>query len=324
MNLKTLFPFLLFIILAICVCLTVLDTPNVEAEGFSVSHNNTIENYWIAPDSTQIPTTEEGNIIRYGKKLIQHTSFYFGPKGIIAQITNGMNCQNCHLQSGTKVWGNNYGAVAANYPKQRPRSGKLESVFTRINDCFQRSLNGQKIDTNSIEMKAISSYILWLGKKEPKGRIPNGSGLMKLELLTRSANLENGASLYNLHCKNCHQSNGEGILNSDSTEYVYPPLWGKHSYNIGAGMHCISKLAGFIKPNMPFGVAHLSMVLTDEQAWDIAAFVNSQKRPSMDLKNDWPDIAKKPMDYPFGPYTDQLTEHQHKYGPYVNVAISKK
>ena len=74
---------------------------------------------------------------------------------------------------------------------------------------------------------------------------------------------------------------------------------------------------------MPFGTDWRSPKLTDEEAWDVAAFVNSQPRPTMDLGKDWPDIATKPFDHPFGPYTDGFSEVQHKYGPFQPI-IDKK
>jgi len=55
---------------------------------------------------------------------------------------------------------------------------------------------------------------------------------------------------------------------------------------------------------------------TDEEAWDVAAYVNSQSRPSKDLSADWPKIAAKPVDHPFGPFSDGFDEKQHKYGPF--------
>ncbi|MCB0768664.1 MAG: cytochrome C, partial [Flavobacteriales bacterium] len=64
--------------------------------------------------------------------------------------------------------------------------------------------------------------------------------------------------------------------------------------------------------------------LTDEEAWDVAAFVNSQPRPVKDLTGDWPDISKKPIDHPFGPYSDTFTETQHKYGPFGPIAEARK
>ena len=74
---------------------------------------------WKAPDSTLIPETPEGDMIRYGRELISHTAKYLGPKGKVRAVSNGMNCQNCHLRGGTVPFGNNYAAVASSYPKFR-------------------------------------------------------------------------------------------------------------------------------------------------------------------------------------------------------------
>ena len=63
--------------------------------------------------------------ISYGKDLILHTSKYFGPKGTLAQNSNGMNCTNCHLQGGTVFYGNNYEAFFANYQNFGERCVKL-------------------------------------------------------------------------------------------------------------------------------------------------------------------------------------------------------
>jgi len=56
-----------------------------------------------------------------------HTSKYLGPNGTVMQISNGMNCQNCHLDAGTRPWGNNYAAVLTTYPKYRARSGMIKT-----------------------------------------------------------------------------------------------------------------------------------------------------------------------------------------------------
>eukprot|EP01136_Pigoraptor_vietnamica_P006288 Opistho-1_new@39053 len=94
---------------------------------------------WTGAGIYQLPVDGDGAEIRYGRELIVNTALYLGPKGTVAQITNGMNCQNCHLEAGTKPWGNNYGAVAATYPRYRDRSGSLESIEKRVNDCIERS-----------------------------------------------------------------------------------------------------------------------------------------------------------------------------------------
>ena len=144
---------------------------------------------WLAPDTAAIPHNDEGKIIRYGRDLIARTSYYLGPQGTVMNISNGMNCQNCHLEAGTKPFGNNYGAVAANYPKFRPRSGGLESIEKRVNDCLERSLNGKSLDSLSKEMRAIVAYIHWLGKDVIKGEKVPGSGLLEVSWISRAANV---------------------------------------------------------------------------------------------------------------------------------------
>jgi thiosulfate dehydrogenase len=68
---------------------------------------------------------------------------------------------------------------------------------------------------------------------------------------------------------------------------------------------------------MPFGQTDFhNPQLSNEDAWDVAAFVNAQPRPQKDLSKDWPDISKKPVDHPFGPYSDGFDEQQHKFGPF--------
>lgn len=277
------------------------------------------ELYWRAPDTLQLRVHQDAERISYGRELIVHTSRYLGPRGSVAQVSNGMNCQNCHLDAGTRIFGNNYSAVAATYPKFRARSGEVENFEKRINDCFQRSLNGIGLSPDSKEMQAIVAYLKWLGKDVPGSTRPAGVGLVALPFLTREADSTKGATAYQALCAQCHGSNGEGRSSAAEGEWQYPPLWGPNSYNIGAGLFRLSKFAAYIKANMPYGVSFEKPLLSDEQCWDIAAFVNSQPRPTMDLSADWPEVAKKPFDHPFGPFEDEWTERQHKYGPFAQM-----
>jgi len=274
---------------------------------------------WQPPDTAQIPATDEGRLIRYGRDLIANTSRYLGPRGKMAAISNGMNCQNCHLEAGTKNWGNNYGGVFSTYPKYRDRSGSLETICRRINDCLQRSLNGQPLDTAGQEITAILAYMKWLGKNVPKGIKPKGTGIRELPFLSRAADPEKGRSVYQLSCQRCHGAQGNGTLNADSTGYTYPPLWGENSFNTGAGLFRLSRLAGYVKDNMPFDRTKDSPPLSDEEAWDVAAFINSRPRPEKAFPKDWPDITRKPVDHPFGPYADSFSTEQHKYGPFKPI-----
>jgi thiosulfate dehydrogenase len=282
---------------------------------------------WTAPSlfTDRSVQGEERALVIYGEDLIANTSKYLGPNGSVAHITNGMNCQNCHLNAGRKTWGNNYGAVAANYPKFRERSGSIETVYKRVNDCMERSLNGSALDSNSREMKAMIAYIKWVGYTVPKDSTPKGAGIKAPEYLDRAASPEKGLVVYTAKCQSCHGANGEGLMAADAKSYTYPPLWGEHSYNIGAGLFRLSRFAGYVRDNMPFNQAtHRNPALTDEESWDVAAFVNSRPRPSKDLSKDWPNISKKPIDHPFGPYTDGFNEQQHKFGPFKPIIEARK
>jgi thiosulfate dehydrogenase len=328
----------LLVILLIFIALSPLiysygdDLGRIFARMFDIKENHidtstksadTVE-YWSAPDPGSISDPEKKKLVEYGQELIAHTSIYLGPNGSVAQMTNGMNCQNCHLDAGTRVFGNNYGSVASTYPKFRARSGSNEDIYKRVNDCFERSLNGKPLDTLSREMQAIKSYIEFLGSNVEKGTTAYGSGLKELAFLDRACDPAKGKDVYIAKCQSCHQADGSGQAKDGINEYLYPPLWGENSYNEGAGLYRISNFARYVKYNMPLGATHANPQLTDEEAWDLAAFVNSQPHPKAHFPADWPDVSKKPVDHPFGPYTDGFTEEQHKYGPFKPIVEHRK
>jgi thiosulfate dehydrogenase len=318
-------PVVLLIIVIVFVSLT--EILNTFKSSNTISFGITKDSTWVPPSlfvDNQLKG-EEREMVIYGEDIIANTSRYFGPHGSVAAITNGMNCQNCHLNAGRKNWGNNYSAVFSTYPKFRERSGTMETIYKRVSDCFERSLNGTAPDSSSIEYQAIYAYIKWVGQDVKKGEKPIGSGIEKLPFMDRAADPARGKQVYTAQCQSCHGNNGAGQLSLNGVSYEYPPLWGEHSYNNGAGLFRLSNFAGYIKSNMPFKTStHDNPLLTNEEAWDVAAYVNSQPRPKKDLSKDWPDISKKPFDHPYGPYTDGFNEAQHKYGPYAPILAKQK
>ncbi len=282
-------------------------------------NTNPVADIWKAPDVATIPKGKTGDMIRYGRELLAHTANYLGPKGSIAYFSNGMNCQNCHLDGGSRIFGNNYAGFIASYPKMSNRSGKVEPASERIAECFERSLAGRSPDTNGREIQAMLAYMKWLGQNVKKGKPLYGTATEKLPYLNYAADPLKGKAVYVSMCKKCHGANGEGLLAADKSSYIYPPLWGNHSYNDGAGMYRLGNFAGFVKDNMPFGATYQNPQLTNEQAWNVAAFVNSQPRPHRDQHNDWQNLKNKPIDAPFGPYADKFSQQQHKYGPFKPI-----
>jgi cytochrome c len=136
--------------------------------------------------------------------------------------------------------------------------------------------------------------------------------------------------IYVNNCASCHGKNGDGQWNADSSTYVYPPLWGPHSYQRGSSPYRVVKSARFIKANMPYKIATWQKpFLSDEQCLDVAAFINDDRihfRP--DKKNrsipDYPDARTKPIDYGFGPFIDTFSEMQHKFGPFKPIVEYRK
>jgi len=314
-------------IIAIPIVLHYQQSVNVNSalqDSVNATQNKDLTVYWKAPDLNVIGDSALKSQVSYGRDLIAQTANYFGPGGSISKTANGLNCQNCHLDAGTRVWGNNFGSVASLYPKFRPRSGTVESIYKRVNDCFERSLNGKAIDTAGKEMKAIVAYIFYLGSNVEKGKKAEGSGFRDLAYLDRAADPVKGQLVYTTRCLSCHQPDGGGVWDTARSQFLYPALWGKNSYNDAAGLYRIIGFAKYVKYNMPQGTTYDHPQLTDEEAWDVAAFVNSQSRPHMNTPFDWPDITKKPVDHPFGPYADEFSAARHKYGPFAAIEEVQK
>jgi thiosulfate dehydrogenase len=67
---------------------------NSSSNGYAVADTRT---FMARLEYYQIP--ESDSMARYGHQLISKTSYYLGPNGTVAQISNGMNCQNCPLMA---------------------------------------------------------------------------------------------------------------------------------------------------------------------------------------------------------------------------------
>ena len=199
----------LLVLIVLSVVLYLL--PSVQKPG--IQKKDSPVNSWIAPDTSELNYAAADSLIRYGKHIIEHTALYFGPKGSVAAITNGMNCQNCHLEAGTRLYGNNFALTASTYPKYRDRSGRLESMEFRINECLQRSLNGKKIDSLSLQMRAMVAYIKWVGKNIIIGSKPPGTGTNELPYMEKTADTLKGKATYLSKCMPCHGQNGGGLWN---------------------------------------------------------------------------------------------------------------
>ena len=133
-----------------------------------------------------------------------------------------------------------------------------------------------------------------------------------------------GKAVYDVHCASCHGENGEGIKNEGlANGYLYPPLWGKDSYNKGAGMYRTLKAMDFIKANMPLGATHQNPILTDEEAYNVAVYMNlnEHERPEKENREkDFPDAAVKAPDA----YIQGKDSEDRRFGPFGQFIKTNK
>jgi thiosulfate dehydrogenase len=235
------------------------------------------------PSFDAIPSTPDGEKVRFGHHLIVNTRELAKPF-----VGNDLSCSNCHLDAGRKIGAGTFVGVTHAYPRYRPRVGDVSSLEERIDECFERSLNGRALPADSPEMAALLAYMAWLSQDVPPAGTISWLGFPSLTP-TRQPDTRNGQRLHMHLCAGCHGIDGHGTM-------VAPPLWGPRSYNIGSGMARMGKAAAFIQANMPFTRPGL---LSDDEAYDVAAFMNSQLRPDYPPKaHDWPK-GDKPDDIPY-------------------------
>ncbi|RIA09504.1 thiosulfate dehydrogenase [Flavobacteriaceae bacterium MAR_2010_72] len=261
--------------------------------------------------------------IKLGYELFVNTPKYLGPNNgnpEKAYAGNNLACNNCHLAAGTKPYSAPLIGIIQRFPQFRGRENKIGTIEERINGCFERSMNGRVLPPDSDEMKAFVSYLNYLSRYAPKNGQVIGQGFMDVKIPDRAIDLNHGKQVFETHCVLCHTITGQGEKNPDGITYLYPPLWGDDSFNNGAGMNRVITAAEFIKANMPFGTTFNNIILTDEEIYDVSGYINQMERPvKANLELDFPDLLKKPVSTPYGPYADDFSLEQHQKGPFQPI-----
>ena len=238
---------------------------------------------FLPPSPDAIPGDLRGERIRLGYEVVVRTQDYAKP-----YVGNGLNCTNCHLDAGLNPNAASFVGLSRVYPEYRARADRRMTLADRINECFERSLNGKPLPADSSKLQAVVAYIEWLSKNVPAGTPVPWRGIPRITA-SRPADAVSGKHVFEKKCVFCHGSQGQGTM-------AGPPLWGPDSYNIAAGMARVSVAASFIKANMPRG---WGWSVTDDEAYDVAAYINSQPRPDFSGKvHDWPK-GGKPADAPY-------------------------
>lgn len=190
-----------------------------------------------------------------------------------------LHCSSCHLSAG----GNSDAAWWVDLGSEYPTRPQLQG---RINHCFTNSLNGIALctpaskgkkgncDTNT-DMNAITTYMQWLDEQAAALPLCNTVDHGYPPIANLTGNATNGQNIFVQKCAVCHRLDGQGRYESNT--YYRPALWGPRSFNQAAGMFSDpALLAAFVRWNMPLMAGGL---LTDQEAWDVEAFLHSKPRP---------------------------------------------
>ena len=240
------------------------------------------------PETWQPPVVDstpddplEASIYR-GLALITHTR-----DSLPAFVGGNLVCTSCHLDEGRRPNAAPLMGVMARFPRFIDRAGAVVPIEDRINYCFTRSLSGSRLPAESREMQDIVAYLAYISKGVPTGEHVRGEGFATMPRMF--GDQTSGKKLFVDNCVRCHGNDGAGIG-------PVPSLWGAKSFSIAASMARIERAASFIRHNMPFDKPGS---LTDQQAYDIAAYITSFPRPDQPGKeNDWP-TGGAPTDVPY-------------------------
>lgn len=236
---------------------------------------------WYAVNVRDIPTGEEGDLVRYGHALVSDTAREIGKSAADPAkrfAGNDLTCSNCHLNAGLQPFAAPFVSTFASFP-MLVDDGVI-TLRERINGCMQRSMNGKELPEGGRELEALIAYIKFLGKGTPVGDRVAGMGLLPLSKPPLEPDATRGEKVYAERCVSCHKDDGQGeARTSPAVGYVIPPLWGDGSFNSAAGMAKLPYAAAYIRANMPLGVTYRDPVLSEQQAWDVAAFMISKPRP---------------------------------------------
>ena len=234
--------------------------------------------------SAQEPVSKEqvddklAEVVKLGESIVENTMTHPMSKGYVG---NALNCTSCHLDNGRHEKAGTFLGTATAYPAWSPRENRVITLEDRVLNCFMRSCNGTRPPLGSEVSVAVTAYITSLSQGQTlrmNSKRPIGPGAIKLlAVKPDQADIQRGAALYTSRCTECHLKDGQGDKDN-------PPVWGERSYNDGAGLSSMENLAAWLKVAMPLDDTDL----TDQQALDIAAYVNSHKRSHFEISKHLP------------------------------------
>ncbi len=226
------------------------------------------------PPEPALPPGELGKVVKLGKQLFDETATHPLTR---PYVRNALSCASCHPDSGAHPTAGTLVGAATAYPAWSPREDTAITLEDRVLNCFMRSLDGIRPPNGSEPSVALTAYLTWLSTNLPvhlNPEFPLGPRSARKPVVDRAkVSVDRGRRLFVERCAPCHGEDGQT-----------PPVWGPRSFNAGAGLADVSRLAGWLRVAMPPD----GPLSSDTDAIDVAAFVNSQPRPDFVLKDHLP------------------------------------
>jgi thiosulfate dehydrogenase len=276
--------------------------------GPLIPARTTIVTAWDFPENPASDATLDDSKlsqeIRLGFRIFMNT-----PREAARFAPGAMSCNNCHLNGGQREKSLPLVNVAGMFPEYNKRAGRLFTLGDRVVDCFLRSENatgametggassGEEAAAptpSSKEVLAVTAYLTWLSRGSEIGKNPSWRGQNTIA----AANLvpidkldsQKGETIFVDRCRSCHGADGQGVTIGDKRA---GPLWGPNSWNDGAGAARVYTLAGIVRYSMPYLDPGS---LTDEDAQEVAAFIDAKPRPAYPFKQMDYRVDKLPPD----------------------------
>jgi|SRR5271166_2090636 len=145
---------------------------------------------WAVPEVDALPMDAFGRTVGVGRDLIVNTAATIGPEASDPAKRfsgNGLECQSCHLDAGTKKFGLPLAGVWGLFPQFISRENEVRTLEDRINGCMERSMNGRMLPPDGPEMKAMLTYIRFISAGFPTGRGAEGRGRRRSRCRPRRA-----------------------------------------------------------------------------------------------------------------------------------------
>lgn len=224
----------------------------------------------FTPADRPIPDDAFGQVVQLGREIFDDPARYAS-----RYVGNDLRCTNCHLDEGRRAGSAPMWAAYVSYPAYRAKNHHVNTFAERLQGCFRYSMNGRIPPLGDPVLVALESYAYWMALGARLDPDIAGRGYPKPAPPALPPDYRRGARVYARSCALCHGADGQGQRDRDGNP-AFPALWGADSFNWGAGMGSVTTAAAFIEANMPLSRGGM---LRNQEAWDVALFMDSQERP---------------------------------------------